>query len=424
MIIPESSWVRYIDMLAAVNETAARKFTAWLNTHEIGTAEGRKAAIDYAAALTEKYGESAAAAACEMYDAVAAASGASVPAAVPAAPASYGDVAKTVNGMLKQNKGNEAIGAGIGKLVKRTGVDTTMQNAIRDRTEWAWVPNGDTCAFCMILASRGWQKASKNALKNGHAEHIHPNCDCTYAVRFDKNTSYASYDPDEYREIYDNAEGDTWQEKRNSIRREHDAAHREEINARKRELYAQNKEKNNQPVVTDIPKKPKEPTYGHRDVTNEWLKNAVPNSHPVRDIESFVQDGVTYNVDGNNVKYIYSDHERDVANLLRREFGGDIIMMPKVEKPERVQTPDYLFRGQRFDLKTPEKINRNTIFNAVHDKREQADNFIIDLSINRMSIEEAEEQTQRLFNNPYATFVQNLILVQDNEILRVFSRNK
>jgi hypothetical protein len=73
--------------------------------------------------------------------------------------------------------------------------------------------------FCLTLASRGWQEASKKAIKNGHAEHIHANCDCTYAVRFDKNTTVEGYEPEKYLEIYENAEGDTPEEKINSMRR-------------------------------------------------------------------------------------------------------------------------------------------------------------------------------------------------------------
>ena len=87
MIIPESTWTRYIDTLSAINRTAGRKFAAYLNAHETASTAGRKAALDYAAALVEKYGESAAAMACEMYDAVAAASGTVLPAAEPAAAA-------------------------------------------------------------------------------------------------------------------------------------------------------------------------------------------------------------------------------------------------------------------------------------------------------------------------------------------------
>lgn len=241
MTIPESFWNRYIDVLAAINETAAKKFTAWLNTHEISSAAGRKAAIDYAAALAEKYGESAAAMACEMYDSVASASGLTLPPAEPAAVPEYGEVAKAVNGTVKQGLSNDEIGNAVGRLVKRTGVDTTMKNAIRDGAEWAWIPSGDTCAFCLMLASRGWQRASKKALKNGHADHIHAHCDCTYAIRFGKDTKYAGYDPDKLLEQYENAEGSNWKEKLNSMRRDQYAENREEINAQKRAAYERRK---------------------------------------------------------------------------------------------------------------------------------------------------------------------------------------
>ena len=219
MTIPERTWLRYIRMLSAINSTASKKFAAYLATHDVMTKAGRKAAIDYAAALATKYGESAAAVACEMYDVVAEASGVIVPSAEPAETASYGEVAKAVNGVLKQSQNVDMISSVVGRLVKRTGADTTLNNAIRDGAEFAWVPSGDSCAFCIMLASNGWQRASKKALKGGHAEHIHANCDCTYAIRFDSRSNVAGYDRDKYLEIYENAEGSTWREKLNSMRK-------------------------------------------------------------------------------------------------------------------------------------------------------------------------------------------------------------
>ena len=85
---------------------------------------------------------------------------------------------------------------GVSRLVKQAGADTTLKNAIRDGAEWAWVPHGDTCPFCITLASNGWQPASKKALKGDHAQHIHAHCDCEYAIRFDSSTTVAGYDPD------------------------------------------------------------------------------------------------------------------------------------------------------------------------------------------------------------------------------------
>ena len=241
MTLPESSWVRYINRLSAINKTAARKFEAYLNTHDVMSKSGRKAALDYAAALVLKYGEGAAAVSCEMYDAVAAASGVILPAAEPASVASYGEVAKTINGIMKTSQNASYIASGVERIVKQAGADTTLMNARRDGAEFAWVPHGDTCSFCLMLASNGWRQASKKTIKGDHAEHIHANCDCTFAIRFDGKSNVEGYDPDKLREMYDNAEGDTWQEKLNSMRRDDYAYNGDVIRAQKREAYARHR---------------------------------------------------------------------------------------------------------------------------------------------------------------------------------------
>lgn len=153
-------------------------------------------------------------------------------AAEPAEPADYGEVARMVNATKNQNPAN--LPNGVSRLVKRAGADTTLKNAVRDGAEWAWVPHGDTCPFCITLASNGWQKASSKVLKGGHAEHIHANCDCEFAIRFDHNTTVAGYDPEKYLKQYRDAGGDI-----NKMRRVNYAANKERINAQKRAAYAE-----------------------------------------------------------------------------------------------------------------------------------------------------------------------------------------
>jgi hypothetical protein len=181
-----------------------------------------------------------------MYDAIAAASGVAVPLAEPAATASYGEVAKVVQGTMLISKRSDVISGSVGRLVKMAGVDTTMQNALRDGAEWAWIPSGDTCAYCRMLASNGWQKASVKAIKNGHAQHIHNNCDCTYAVRFDGKSTVSGYDPDalyeEYRQARDEAGSGKTRDIVNAMDRKDYKRNRDEINARKRLEYAKRKE--------------------------------------------------------------------------------------------------------------------------------------------------------------------------------------
>lgn len=209
MDITAEAWQTFIRKLRLVNEAASKKILDYLTAHPIQSYEDRQRLIEYAYLTAAKYGEGAAALACDMYDAIAAASDAAVPAALPASVPTVGEVAKTITGTLKTGNDN-IVAESIGRLVKRTGVDTTMRNAIRDGAEWAWIPQGETCAFCLTLASRDWQRASKEALKGGHAEHIHANCDCTYAVRFNRKTNVEGYEPKKYLEMYKNAPLDHW----------------------------------------------------------------------------------------------------------------------------------------------------------------------------------------------------------------------
>ena len=154
MKITEKTWLEYITRLSRLNEEAGKKMSDYIASH--GT-QDTDALIEYAAALVQKYGEGTAELACQMYDALAEKAGANVPPAEPAEPADYGETARMVNA-TKQSP--PQLQGGVSRLVKRAGADTTLKNAIRDGAEWAWVPHGDTCPFCITLASRGCQLAS------------------------------------------------------------------------------------------------------------------------------------------------------------------------------------------------------------------------------------------------------------------------
>ena len=231
MQITAKTWNEYITRLSRLNQKARKLMREYIGSH--GT-ESTDDLIAYAYGLVTKYGEGSAELAWQMYEALAEAANAGVPAAEPAEPADYGEVARMVNATKSQNPAN--LPNGVSRLVKRAGADTTLKNAVRDGAEWAWVPHGDTCPFCITLASNGWQKASSKVLKGGHAEHIHANCDCEFAIRFDHSTTVAGYDPEKYLKQYRDAGGDI-----NKMRRVQYAANKERINAQKREAYAERK---------------------------------------------------------------------------------------------------------------------------------------------------------------------------------------
>lgn len=244
MRISQRAWSQYINALRKINDAAFQAMKGYLDTHGLPTEKWEEdALIDVATAVARKYGAASATLSAEFYDKIGRLAGRTLPAALPAEAATTHEVAKAVVGTAKT--GNPDIVAGsVSRLVKQQGVDTTMQNAIRDGAEWAWVPQGETCAFCIALASRGWQRASKKALKDGHAEHIHANCDCTYSVRFDSTSSVDGYYPDKYRDMYYDAEGRKPKDKINTLRRELYAENREKILEQKADAYEKRKELN------------------------------------------------------------------------------------------------------------------------------------------------------------------------------------
>lgn len=239
MTVPQSDWADYVKRLAQINDKAADAVQEYINfTGNLGAELDDL--IDYAYMVNNTYGEAAATLACEMYDGMAEALGRQLPPAVPAEVATYDEVAAAVTAT---GGSPSTTPSAISRLVKRAAADTTLQNARRDRAQFAWIPSGETCAYCLMLASNGWQNQSYEAMKYGHAEHIHANCDCNYAVRFDSSTQYAGYDPDKYKAQFDAAEGRTYEEKILSLRREAYAENAPTIRAQQNAAYAARKER-------------------------------------------------------------------------------------------------------------------------------------------------------------------------------------
>ena len=222
-----TDWIKFKDKMARFSQTAADKFSDFINKGGGYANMPLEDVLSYATALVQKYGEGSGTLAAMMYDAIAELSNAAVPPAEIAEVARYADVAKAIQGAAKTSQDPAYLGGVVGRLVKQVGADTTLQNAKRDGAEFAWIPVGDTCAFCLTLASRGWKHISDKTLKNGHAEHIHANCDCQYAVRFNSDMNVEGYDPDRYEKMYYDADGNTPKER---------------INAMRRKFYKQNKE--------------------------------------------------------------------------------------------------------------------------------------------------------------------------------------
>lgn len=99
------------------------------------------------------------------------------------------------------------LNAVVDKGVKQGGRDTIRYNAKRDpkKPRYARVPSGaKTCAFCAMLASRGW--VYESAETAGAMSEYHSDCDCEIVPSWDKDSpNVEGYDPEKLYEDYEKA---------------------------------------------------------------------------------------------------------------------------------------------------------------------------------------------------------------------------
>ena len=234
MEILMSDWVKYANKLSKINQRAGEVFQKLIEKNGV---DNFNATVEYAKAVIDRYGEASSALTAQMYDELANIQNANVQQAQPATIAKKDEII----GAFKKVQDIARMRSSVERFVKLASADTMLKNAQRDGAEWAWVAIGDTCPFCIMLASQGWVKASKKVIKGDHARHIHAHCDCEFIVRFDGETTIKGYDPDKFLEKYNNASGNDDKDKVNSMRRALYPSIKEERNARRRELYAKNK---------------------------------------------------------------------------------------------------------------------------------------------------------------------------------------
>ena len=159
-----------------------------------------------------------------------------------------------------------------------------------------------------------------------------------------------------------------------------------------------------------------------KDVTDRWIKEATPNSHEVIDLKEYVVNGITHVVDNKNIVLDYSSKERRIAELLEGTFGGEVKMVPRVLNPERVSTPDYLYKGEPFDLKEIKGTSKNVIYNAISKKKRQASNFILDITECPLDRDEINRQVGDIYRSTHTRFVDKIIIVDNNEVIQVYQR--
>lgn len=160
----------------------------------------------------------------------------------------------------------------------------------------------------------------------------------------------------------------------------------------------------------------------YNDITTLWIENANPNSHKVLNAEYFVFKKNKYRVDGKNVILDYSKKEKEVAEWLESTFGGELYMLPKVNNPSGIQTADYLFKNEYWDLKEINGNGKNIFFHAVEKHEKQSHNFIFDVSNSILSIDEIDARINLLYKLPKMKWLDKIIIKKGKSLIKIIQK--
>ncbi|MDD6461046.1 MAG: hypothetical protein PUF51_00985 [Bifidobacteriaceae bacterium] len=172
-------------------------------------ARQRDALLELVPALIDKYADVSNAAAAEWYDQVRAQWFSDGFTARPA-PQAHDDVTRLIRTKADVLFGDDAdpgemlrfLNGVVDKGVKQGGRDAIRYNVRRDprKPRYARVPQGPTCEFCIMLASRGFVYDSADTA--GAMGQYHADCNCATIPSWGAHPHVDGYDPDRLYETY------------------------------------------------------------------------------------------------------------------------------------------------------------------------------------------------------------------------------
>lgn len=302
------------------------------------------------------------------------------------------------------------------------GRETVARNIRRDpkKPRWARVPSGaKTCAFCELLASRGFvyhSKETAGALKSWHSH-----CDCMIVPSWEKNSAHiAGYDPDTYYKRYKQAYALAQAEKDVSINN---------VARHMRKLFPNQYTDN-----TSTKKKRSAHDSMPRKKRSAWEKEKdFVGMKGVASADSSVWDkrqkaiGIPADVD------VLEMHEIVFMEKFKA-LGQHFEWIPKDEKG-RTPTTDFLWieKSSQIELKGVRRIRYSSIAGQISKAVSKAannkykstikDSFLIDLGENKVPEKLIRQLERYNINNPEAT-IKKLWVYSCGEIIQILLKEE
>lgn len=211
-MVSQADFDLFVESQRGVRELALRDLRAWWGTVEhLSPSEIKAEAEGVVPLIARTYGEVSALAAADFYDAARAASTAKGRHVASFAPS--GAASQAASGLgwatapLFEGDPLAALDRAasvVDAAALQDGRDTIIHNSVRDRSRprWARVTVGKTCAFCIMVASRGAvYRSAETAGRDFHAK-----CDCEPVPSWDYGKDLPpSYDEGGLYGLYDRA---------------------------------------------------------------------------------------------------------------------------------------------------------------------------------------------------------------------------
>lgn len=221
--------------------------------------------------------------------------------------------------------------ASLERWVRQGGRDTITRNIERDpnKPRYARVPQGPSCGFCIMLASRGWVYTSAEAA--GAMKRFHNDCDCEIVPSWNKDRpAVEGYDPDDLYQRYLKC--------------------RETVEDGLESRYPDER-------IMVVDRKTKERRWEN---LNEFTDRIIAREMDQRD-RRWLYDGTTPEpeYESERAKHELKPHERATIDALAE--NGFRVMVRERSNREGVRTPDARINGVNVDLKSPEGDGKNTV---------------------------------------------------------------
>ena len=114
--------------------------------------------------------------------------------------------------------------------------------------------------------------------------------------------------------------------------------------------------------------------------------------------------------------------EREVAKILGKAYGGQVNIIPRINNPAGIKTPDYIINNEKFDLKEITGKGKYVIEGNLRKKKNQANNFIIDITSTKMNYKEIERQIKSIYISKRFTWIDKIFIIKENKIINVYKR--